>query len=280
MKRRPLNIVYQPGSHVPAESACFQLIWKVDADKGYEAVHPKGLSDPGIFIVYEGSGSLATRQGSFSRKCVLPPSTFFLLDAGIPCSYRCAGNEGWRFHFIHFKSLSFPGRLGIEANTVYPFREGNYVNMLCESIITEIIRRETGYLHQIDSLFSRLLVCLARQQVREAGETHDAIKRVIHWIHGNYDKRVDVEKLIELSSLTRSAFFREFKRATGNTPHEFFMRVKLEAAKLMLKTTSLKMTEIAHALGFYDEFHFSKLFKNMYSLSPSSYRSGAESDIL
>ncbi len=276
MKRGCLNIVYRPGDSAPAENAGFLALWKVDADKSYEAVHPRGLSDPGIFIVHEGRGILTTRHNGFSREHVLPPSTFFLLDSGVPCRYRCAGSEGWRFHFIHFKNLSFPSGLGIEADNVYPFREENGIHLLCESIIAEIIRREAGYGRLIESIFTRLLVELARQQARDAGRSRGAIMKAIHWIHGNYDRQIDVESLVRLSSLTRSVFFRAFKKETGCTPHEFFMRVKLDAARLMLTSTSLRITEIAHSLGFYDEFHFSKAFKKMYSISPSSCRSGYE----
>lgn len=274
MKRQCLNIVYQPGDRTPVENAGFLALWKVDADESYEASHPRGLSDPGIFIVHDGRGILTTRHKGFPREHVLSPSTFFLLDSGIPCRYRCAGNEGWRFHFIHFKSLSFPSGIGLEAGTVYPFMEENGIHLLCESIIAEIIHREAGYGRLIDSLFTRLLVELARQQAQDTGRAHGSIMKAIHWIHGNYDKHIDIEKLVRISSLARSVFFREFKKETGCTPHEFIMRVKLDAARLMLKSTSLRFTEIAHALGFYDEFHFSKAFKKMYSISPSSCRSG------
>ncbi|WP_269432460.1 helix-turn-helix domain-containing protein [Gordoniibacillus kamchatkensis] len=63
-----------------------------------------------------------------------------------------------------------------------------------------------------------------------------------------------------------------FRSRTGMSPSRYMQGLKLDSAKAALETTRLSVKEIAAALHFYDEFHFSKLFKQRYGISPREYR--------
>ena len=58
----------------------------------------------------------------------------------------------------------------------------------------------------------------------------------------------------------------------NSSPAKYIRQKRLEKAATLLKSTSLRIADIAYDCGFVDQAHFSKLFQRAYSLSPSSYR--------
>ncbi|NCN04327.1 MAG: AraC family transcriptional regulator [Spirochaetales bacterium] len=67
-------------------------------------------------------------------------------------------------------------------------------------------------------------------------------------------------------------FAREFRRLTGTSAMEYHRRVRVEASKYYLATTTNTLADIAATLGFCDQFHFSKTFLRYTGLSPSAFR--------
>ncbi len=64
-----------------------------------------------------------------------------------------------------------------------------------------------------------------------------------------------------------------FKRAFGKTMHQYILETKIETAKqYLIDFPNMRIYEISNALGFYDEFHFSKLFKKLVGVSPKEFR--------
>jgi AraC-like DNA-binding protein len=61
-----------------------------------------------------------------------------------------------------------------------------------------------------------------------------------------------------------------FKKELGLTPHAFITNYKINQAKNLLSTNSLKsLSEVAIESGFYDQSHFSKAFKRVFAITPS-----------
>ena len=64
-----------------------------------------------------------------------------------------------------------------------------------------------------------------------------------------------------------------FKQNFGLTIHRYQLIRKIEQAKFWLEYFSdMKVLDISHNLGFFDEYHFSKQFKNIVGMSPTEYR--------
>jgi len=95
-------------------------------------------------------------------------------------------------------------------------------------------------------------------------------------MHKNIDKSFRVDELVRRSGMSRTSFFTRFRAVTGYSPNDYMLMLKLESAKVSLETTSLSVKEIGSKLQFYDEFHFSKLFKRRFGLSPSAFRGTRE----
>lgn len=100
----------------------------------------------------------------------------------------------------------------------------------------------------------------------------EPIKEAQIYIENNYDQKLNIRDIAERVHLNGRSFLRRFKRATANTPLEYIQRVKIEAAKKKLETTTDTITEIMYAIGYNDEKAFRTVFKKYSGLSPKQYR--------
>jgi len=100
----------------------------------------------------------------------------------------------------------------------------------------------------------------------------EEIKKIQEWIEFNYEKPFTLELLLQKSSLGKRTMIRRFKTATGDTPHEYLQRIRIEKAKRFLETTSKTFSEITWDVGYNDISSFQRLFKVNTQLTPREYR--------
>jgi AraC family transcriptional regulator len=82
--------------------------------------------------------------------------------------------------------------------------------------------------------------------------------------------RLTVKSLASRSGLSQAHFSRAFKRGTGETPHAFVMRRRLEHAHALLADGG-SIVDAAASSGFADQAHLSRLFKRRYLLTPGAF---------
>ena len=87
-------------------------------------------------------------------------------------------------------------------------------------------------------------------------------------VYGNITVDTIAEKLL----VSKVHVISEFKKYYGTTPYSYYIERKIEIAKDMLATTSMRVSEIAEALGFCEQNYFSSLFKRKVGMSPGEYR--------
>lgn len=95
---------------------------------------------------------------------------------------------------------------------------------------------------------------------------------VIEYIRSNYRKNITVEELAIVSGSSKSKLHSIFKEETGLSPVKYLNEYRLSVALRFLEDTNMNVGEIAVKAGFYDLFHFSKMFKSKYGVSPKNYR--------
>lgn len=100
----------------------------------------------------------------------------------------------------------------------------------------------------------------------------EPIKKAQDYIESNYEKKLNISDIADLVHLHIRSFLRRFKKATANTPLEYIQRVKIEAAKKRLESTTETILEIMFIIGYNDEKAFRKTFKKYTGLSPLKYR--------
>jgi AraC-like DNA-binding protein len=98
------------------------------------------------------------------------------------------------------------------------------------------------------------------------------VERSIAYMVENIDKPLRVATLATLVNVSPSHFFALFKQGTGVPPMGYFIRLRMCQACELLGRTSARVKEVAAAVGYDDQFYFSRVFKSVYKVPPSLYR--------
>jgi len=89
--------------------------------------------------------------------------------------------------------------------------------------------------------------------------------------HDEPSQSFQLDELAQNLDLSKFQFLRQFKQSTGMTPHAYLKRVRLEYAKKALMKGG-NLSDVAHQVGFFDQSHFNKAFKNAYLITPSHFQ--------
>ena len=100
--------------------------------------------------------------------------------------------------------------------------------------------------------------------------------RSLNWIASylsfHIGEPLSVTDMARRSNLSPSRFTVVFRDHFGCSPHQYFLRLRIEHAQALLRTTDLPIREIAESCGFADVHHFSKAFKRIVHSSPGAFR--------
>lgn len=88
-----------------------------------------------------------------------------------------------------------------------------------------------------------------------------------------------VERLAEVSGISKAHFAHSFKRAFGLPPHRYLLTRRIEQSVALLRDTERSVTEIAYATGWESLGTYSRVFRDITGLSPSAMRARARADM-
>lgn len=98
------------------------------------------------------------------------------------------------------------------------------------------------------------------------------MRSVQQLLEKNYRQHLTIEGLAEKVHYSPAYLSMLYHQQTGETIGEALLRVRMDAAKKLLKNTSLFISEIALETGYTDISYFSRIFKRTAGMSPAEYR--------
>jgi AraC-like DNA-binding protein len=99
------------------------------------------------------------------------------------------------------------------------------------------------------------------------------ITKAKHLMHKKIEENIDFQLFAKNNEISYSKFRSDFKNQTGFAPQNYFLLMKIEKAKDLLKTTGLQTKQIAFCLGFKSDHYFCRFFKQKTGFSPTQFRS-------
>lgn len=90
------------------------------------------------------------------------------------------------------------------------------------------------------------------------------VNYTVYYLENHYKEEITLEKLAQDQFLSPTYLSKIFKEATGVSPINYLIEIRLKRAKDMLKNDNLTIKEVASAVGYQDAYHFSKSFKKLY----------------
>ena len=103
---------------------------------------------------------------------------------------------------------------------------------------------------------------------------------IIGYIEDHLREKITVADLAKQSHLSVSRFHHVFKNGTGRSPTDFIIDKRVQAAQLLLATTTMSVKEIADNTGFTNPYYFSRVFKQYSGSSPSAYRNASPGSVV
>jgi AraC-like DNA-binding protein len=94
----------------------------------------------------------------------------------------------------------------------------------------------------------------------------------LQYMKDNFSEPLRLSSVARKAGFSVPAFSRIFKQATGTSFLAYLRNVRVEHAKMLLRTTTLSAEQIAQACGFQSQHHLIRSFKKVTNLTPGSYR--------
>ena len=104
------------------------------------------------------------------------------------------------------------------------------------------------------------------------GLSGPALRRVLAYMADNYGDDLSLADLAGEAGVSTFHFAREFKRSTGQAPHQYLIKLRVERAKGLLAEGRLPIVEVGLRTGFNSQSHFARLFRRLTGTTPGSYR--------
>jgi AraC-like DNA-binding protein len=91
-------------------------------------------------------------------------------------------------------------------------------------------------------------------------------------IDARYADPLDVQALADVAHLSQAHFIREFRRAFGETPHQYLLTRRLERAAELLRKTDRSVADVCFSVGLSSVGSFTTSFRRAFGMTPTAYR--------
>lgn len=153
------------------------------------------------------------------------------------------------------------------------------IRSIIEALIREIENKDLYDKEIKQQLVNTLIVVLARNIAKYLPEkisenTDEKIIDILNYIQTNiYEpEKIRTEFICKYFNISRNYLGRYFKKHSGETLRAYINNYKLSLVEYRLKHSDKRINEIVLELGFTDESHLNKFFKQQKGISPKAFR--------
>lgn len=230
------------------------------------------LSGTGTLMADDSKGVTQTYSIKSMQGFMIFPNqiTTYVADHDLP----------WEYVWIEFDGLrvkSILDTIGLSLDKpVYHARNKNLRKDMANEMLYISRNKDASPFHLIGHLYlflDYLMRSAADEQMESGGKLRDFyIHEALTYIEHNFQNDITIEDIASVCGLNRTYFGKIFKEALGKTPQEFLVNYRMLKAAELLKLTHLSIGDIGITVGYANQMHFSRAFKNCYGVSPREWR--------
>ncbi len=187
--------------------------------------------------------------------------------------------EGFVNDWLHIKSTAIYEKVqkyNIPINRIIKTNRCEFIRPHIHRIIVEKENLRPFYKDVIDNIVDDMLIRIARVYAEQSGNySHPVSNELLQLrreIRGDLQKNWTVGEMAAKMGLSNSRFSVIYKDRFKISPNEDLILMRIDKAKNLLLSTSLKLNSIATQCGFANEFYFSRIFKEKEKITPGEYR--------
>jgi iron complex transport system substrate-binding protein len=214
----------------------------------------------------------------------LKSNALFHIERNQPISIDAAQREA-EYYLVAYQP-SFPQNAGREMTkllleyspfeTRFAIRPRNAAYFARQ--FQELSDAWTGDRMQGRLTIKRAFYAIAEEFFRELAATGahtapmDTFQKAKAYIEQNYAQDHSIQMLADTLNIGRTTLFERFKRELGQSPQQYLMELRLEAARQALLAGAMTHNEIAVSCGLRDKDYFSRVFSKRFGMPPGAYR--------
>lgn len=239
------------------------------AAAGHRRIRPQGASETIVILCVSGAGSVTIN----AERHALGPSAWVAIPAGTPHEYESSAADPWTIWWMHVRgadaaALTEPAS---GARSVVRLRSLDRVVALFDELVGLLEHRlSPPQLLAASGTAWHLLARLAADSALPADGS--PLERAMRYLEARVESSIHVGELAAIVGLSPSHLSALFRAATGSGPAAFHTALKMARARALLDTSSLSIGDVAGAVGYGDPLYFSRHFRRVHGVSPSTYR--------
>ncbi len=172
--------------------------------------------------------------------------------------------------------LLFGERDGVSGKLIHLSVEERARMVQClDRILSEYRLKAPGYESLIAALLTEFLVITMRSEENRRSEFKEhspGVLESISMMEGTPEQNFTLESLADMSRMSIASYTKKFRAATGLSPMEYLLNVRLQQVRHYLKTSDLSIGEIAERCGFCAANYMIKLFRRELGITPAQYK--------
>ena len=254
---------------------------------GYEECEPLHSFGPAVrnhflfHYIFSGKGRLLSTDDKVKvNEYHLEGGQGFMIWPSQNNHYIADEKTPWVYGWVEFdglKARELVTQAGLTFNyPVYISKDNNererMKNELCH-IINNKNSQPPQLIGHLYLFHSALIASSSLQKKPSGGSLREFyIREALSFIEQHYHEEIGVEDIAAYCRLDRSYLGKLFRNVLNITPHEFFIRYRINKACELMKITDRTIAEISKLVGYPNQFVFSRLFKKNMNLPPKEWR--------
>lgn len=110
------------------------------------------------------------------------------------------------------------------------------------------------------------------ERQKELGRYLQELAPVVRYLETHFDEQVSMAEMANLAGLSATHFNRRFRQLLRMTPMQYLRSIRVQAAQRLLITTSRTLPQVARSVGYHDQSHLTKRFRETTGMTPAAYR--------
>lgn len=204
----------------------------------------------------------------------------FLISPRQVNTYIADERDPWEYAWIEFdglKAKEWLDNAGLSCNTpIFKTHKKENIQPMIEELKAIIYGHERSSLYQIGHLYTFLDLMVHSsfyyKNLNTVKLKEVYIQQAITFVEQNYHLDITIEDIATFCNLNRSYLGKLFKEMVNKTPQQFLILYRMNQASELLRFTELSIAEIGKSVGYPNQLHFSRAFKNIYHIPPSQWR--------
>ncbi len=227
-----------------------------------------------LLYCVDGEGNVYINDQVYTLK----PNTYIIIPKNTAHRYTSSNTNPWSIYWVHFSGLTTDAiynRFAAQHEQpvrAIPFEEGR-INLF-EQVYAMLEHSFHEKEMEVTNLYLQHFVTslVYDKELNPVAYETDSVSLSIAYMKKNIREKLSITDLAGQRGLSVSHYSRLFHQKTGLSPINYFNLLKIQVSCQHLYFTDRSIKEIAAAIGFDDQYYFSRLFSKLMGMPPLKYR--------